>query len=235
VLPQEKNSILRHGSEDRRSRGGISGLLAIAVVALACTVVACGNAESSAQHRPTVLVVGDSLVAAAAEDLVDYTPSGVDTVVLAGLGASPCDLWHGYREPRTFGGKHLAFKATVDVDRPKVVVFAFTGNPGTSKNACVPRSSTAYNLSEIVSRYRQSLTSMGDFAARMGARVILSATPARNPNVPEGWVNHNQHGYNGDPAFNIMMFELGVEKHWTVDIQAAAAISGAGLGWTLYL
>jgi hypothetical protein len=76
---------------------------------------------------------------------------------------------------------------------------------------------------------------MGDFAARMGARVILSATPARNPNVPEGWVNHSQHGYNGDPAFNIMMFELGVEKHWTVDIKAAAAISGAGLGWTLYL
>jgi hypothetical protein len=174
-------------------------------------------------------------VAAAAGDLVGYTPSSIDTVVVAGVGASPCDLWDGFREPRIFGGKSLAFRAAVDVDRPKVVVLAFTGNPGISKNACITQPNTSYSLSDIVSRYRQSLSSMGTFATRMGARVILSATPARNPNVPEGWVDHSQHGYNGDQAFNVMMFQLGVAKHWTFDTQAVAAISGAGLGWTLYL
>jgi hypothetical protein len=79
------------------------------------------------------------------------------------------------------------------------------------------------------------LSAMGTFAARRGARVFLSASPARNPAVPEGWVHHKEQGYNGDPAFNTMMSGLASSHGWAYDTDAAAAISGPGLGWTTYL
>ena len=182
-----------------------------------------------------VLVVGDSLVAAASADVTGLSPAGTRTATLAGIGASPCDLWAGYRATPTFGGEFLSFRATVRSDRPKAVVLAFTGNPGLSAKACVTDPTGAYRLSDLVSAYRTALSEMGTYATSMGARVFLSATPARNPGVSEGWVDRSQHGYNGDPAFNSMMSGLSGSQGWTYDTGAAAAISGPGLGWTLSL
>ena len=210
-------------------------LLTVAVVMAASLGVACDRSGTGARARPVVLVVGDSLVAASAADLTGLSPPQTRTVVLAGVGASPCDLWAGYRAPARFGGSYLSFKAAVNADRPKAVVLAFTGNPGVSTHACISEPTTAYGLSEILAAYRGSLDAMGTFAATRGARVYLSATPARNPGVPEGWVDQEQQGYNGDPAFNTMMSELATSRGWTYDTGAAAAISGPGLGWTLYL
>jgi hypothetical protein len=202
---------------------------------LGASTIACGSANVSAQGRPALLIVGDSLIAAAMADLKGFTPSGTSTTVLAGVGASPCDLWTGYRAARAFGGGYLSFKATLESERPKAVVLAFTGNPGVSDHACIQKPTTAYSLSTIVATYRRSLTAMGTLAAQTGAHVYLSATPARNPAIPEGWQDQTQHGYNGDPAFNAMMSKLASSKGWTYDTTAAAAISGPGLGWALYL
>ena len=182
-----------------------------------------------------MLVVGDSLVAASSADVVGLSPPGARTATLAGIGASPCDLWAGYRATPMFGGEFLSFRATVRSERPKSVVLAFTGNPGLSAKACITDATGAYRLSDVVSAYRTALSAMGTYASSMGARVYLSATPARNPGVPEGWVDGTQHGYNGDQAFNSMMTELSRSQGWTFDTGAAAAISGPGLGWTLYL
>jgi hypothetical protein len=182
-----------------------------------------------------VLIVGDSLVAAATTDLTGLSPPGADTAVLAGIGASPCDLWAGYRASPPFGGGYLSFRAAVGSKRPKEVVFAFTGNPGVSTHACITRPDSAYTLTEILAAYRGSLRAMGAFATGRGARVFLSATPGRNPGVPEGWTGQTQEGYNGDPAFNAMMAALARSEGWTYETNAAAAISGPGLEWTLYL
>ncbi len=181
------------------------------------------------------LVVGDSLVAAASADVTGLSPAGARTATLAGIGASPCDLWAGYRVTPRFGGEFLSFRATVRSERPRAVVLAFTGNPGISAHACITDATAAYSLADVLTAYRAALTAMGSYASTMGARVFLSATPARNPNVPEGSVDGNQHGYNGDAAFNSMMSELATSQGWTYDTGAAAAISGPGLGWTLYL
>jgi len=180
-----------------------------------------------------VLVVGDSLVAAASSDVAGLSPPGTSTAALAGIGASPCDLWAGYKATPT--GQVLSFRTTVRSERPRAVVLAFTGNPGISAKACIADATGDYRLSDVVSAYRTALRSMGSFASAAGARVFLSATPARNPSVPEGWVDGNQQGYNGDPAFNSMMSELARSQGWTYDTGAAVAISGPGLGWTLYL
>ncbi len=182
-----------------------------------------------------MLVVGDSLVAAAAGELTGLTPRQAQTVVLAGVGASPCDLWAGYRTSPVFGSRTLSFRSAVRTVRPRAVVLAFTGNPGISDHACINNPDSAYSLSSIVSAYRRTMESMGTMAAEAGARVFLSATPARNPSVAEGWQSGSQHGYNGDSAFNAMMSGLASSQGWTYDTGAAAAISGPGLGWTLYL
>ncbi len=210
-------------------------MLVASFIVVASATAACGSAGTGAQDRPVVLIVGDSLVAAATTDVTGLSPPQADTVVLAGIGASPCDLWAGYRASPPFGSGSLSFRAAVDSERPKVVVLAFTGNPGVSAHACITRPTTAYRLSEILAAYRGALRTMGEFASREGARIILSASPARNPDVPEGWTGRAQEGYNGDPAFNSMMSVLASSEGWAYATDAAAAISGPGLGWTMYL
>ena len=174
-------------------------------------------------------------MAAAAADLTGLSPPQVDTVVLAGVGASPCDLWAGYPVSSPSGTRSLSFRAAVVSERPKAVVLAFTGNPGISAHACIRSASTPYTLQQTLAAYRRALRAMGTFAAARGARVFLSASPARNPSVPEGWTGTMQQGYNGDPAFNAMMSTLASSQGWTYNTEAAAAISGPGLGWTMYL
>ncbi len=221
-----------------RSTGRIAGTVRVALVMTLVFVLCipgCGGSESGARGKPVVLVAGDSLVAAATADLTNLSPPEAVTAVLAGVGASPCDLWAGYRAPPAFGGRYLSFRAAVHSERPAAVVLAFSGNPGLSVHACITKPTTAYTLSRITVAYRDALRSMGTLATRNGARVYLSAIPARNPRIPEGWKGHTQYGYNGDPAFNTMMSGLARAMGWTYDTGAAAAISGAHLGWTLYL
>jgi hypothetical protein len=217
----------------RHTGGAILGLVVVLVAATLS--VACGSADPVGGGPVAALVVGDSLVAAASADVAGLSPPETRIATLAGIGASPCDLWAGYRATPTLGGELLSFRATVRSERPKSVVLAFTGNPGLSAKACITDATSAYRLSDLVSAYRTALRAMGTYATSMGARVFLSATPARNPSVPEGWVDGSQHGYNGDPALNTMMSELSRSQGWTYDTGAAAAISGPGLGWTLYL
>jgi hypothetical protein len=209
--------------------------VAVVVLVAATLSAACGGANTVGRGPVAVLVVGDSLVVAASADVTGLSPPGTRASTLAGIGASPCDLWAGYRAVPTFGGEFLSFRATVGSERPKAVVLAFTGNPGISAKACITDATSAYRLPDVVSAYRTALSAMGTYASAMGSRVFLSATAARNTGVPEGWVDGSQHGYNGDPAFNSMMSELARSHGWTYDTGAAAAISGPGLGWTLYL
>lgn len=184
---------------------------------------------------PAVLVVGDSLVVAAHAALADEDPSGAQVAELAGIGASPCDLWAGYRQPALLGGQAMSYRAVVRSRRPAAVVLAFTGNPGFTSTGCVPDGSGPYRLDQLVSAYRAALTAMGRMASDLGARVYLSAVPPRNPAVPEGWDGSTQRGYNGDPALNTMLEKLASAEGWIYDTTAARALSGPDGGWTLYL
>lgn len=183
---------------------------------------------------PTVLVVGDSLVVGAHAALAEEHPPGLRVVELAGVGASPCDMWAGYRQPDLLGGGDLSYRAVMSSERPRAVVLAFTGNPGFGPNGCIPDGSRPYSLEQLVSAYRGSLTAMGRMATHLGAHVYLAAVPARSPAVPEGWDGSTQRGYNGDPAFNAMLASLASTEGWVYDTTAARALSGPGLGWTLY-
>jgi hypothetical protein len=136
-----------------------------------------GSTRLAAQPAPArpavhqvVLVVGDSLVAQASADLRAATNSGVEVRVSAQLGSAPCD-WYGRR-----------FEAALAADRPTVVIFAFTGNAGSAPN-CV-NSAMAYPLAELLANYRANLVAMADRAENIGAQVVYSAPPARNPLVP---------------------------------------------------
>lgn len=184
---------------------------------------------------PTVLVVGDSLLVGAHDAVVELGSGPVRVVDLAGIGASPCDLLPGYRQPETPDGRMLSYQASLDSERPAAVVLAFTGNPGLTRHACVTDPAGPYTLGQLLGAYRDALSTMGRAARRIGARVYLSAVPARNPSAPEGWVRSAQHGYNGDPAFNAMLAALAATEGWRYDADAALALSDANRGWSLYL
>lgn len=129
----------------------------------------------------------------------------------------------------------LDYRAAVRADRPKAVVLAFSGNPGTSSHACIPDPNADYGRSELSTAYRSVLLAMGSFASRTGARVYLSAAPPRNPAVPEGWSGGVQHGYNGDPALNSMMQQLATSQRWHYDTGALRALTGPQGEWAAYL
>lgn len=180
--------------------------------------------------RSPILVAGDSLVVAASTDLESEAPAQIKVIPLAALGASPCDFL-----ATGPGGGRQSFGTALMEDHPAAVVLAFSGNPGVSTHPCIGNPLDAYTLADLLAAYRPALTTMGEMATRLGARVYLSATPARNPSVPEGWNEGVQHGYNGDVALNAMLKTLAQEKGWTYDDDAARALSGTGQGWTLYL
>ncbi len=120
--------------------------------------------------RPVVLVVGDSLVEQAADQLRADSNSGVEVRVTDGLGTAPCD-WTGGD-----------FDAAVAAAHPSVVVLAFSGNGGAAAG-CV-NSHTAYPLAELLSNYRSHLTDLANRATAAGAAVVIATPPARNPAVP---------------------------------------------------
>ncbi len=125
---------------------------------------------SGRQVRPVVLVVGDSLVVQAADQLRAESNSGVEVRVTDRLGTAPCD-WTGGD-----------FEAALAAAHPSVVVLAFSGNPGAAPG-CV-NTHLAYPLSDLLNNYRAHLTDLARRATAAGAAVVLSTPPARNPLVP---------------------------------------------------
>lgn len=120
--------------------------------------------------RPVVLVIGDSLVEQAADQLRAESNSGVEVRVTDRLGTAPCD-WTGGD-----------FNAALAAAHPSVVVLAFSGNAGAA-SSCV-NSHTAYPLGDLLENYRVHLTDLANRATSAGAAVVISSPPARNPDVP---------------------------------------------------
>ena len=211
------------------------------VAGLAALVVAIGVAMGAALRADsgpggtgaTVLLAGDSVLAAAGAAAHEQTPRGVRTVVAAGVGFSPCDLWLGGRDGIGPEGVR-SFRRQLEISRPAAVVLAFTGNPGLTGTGCVD-ARTDYGLTALLDAYRRALDAMGRAAAGAGARVFLAAVPPRNPSVPEGWDGSVQHNFNGDPAFDRVLKSLAQDRHWTYDDGAARALSGPGGSWSEYL
>lgn len=120
--------------------------------------------------RPVVLVVGDSLVEQAADQLRADSNSGVEVRVTDRLGTAPCD-WTGGD-----------FDAALAAAHPTVVVLAFSGNGGAASGCVNPQ--TAYPLADLLSNYRAHLTDLANRATAAGATVVIATPPARNPAVP---------------------------------------------------
>lgn len=216
-----------HGFRSRRA-----ALLAAAVIVL---TVLWRVGVIAPPAPPVVLVVGDSLVVGAAPALDRDAPSGVSVAVLAGVGASPCDVLAGYRQPAVLGGGTLSYRDSLDGVSPKAVVLAFTGNPGLSPHACVAATTGDYTLAGLLASYRAALTTMGRLAEEHGARVYLAGVPSRNPAAPEGWDGTSQHGYNGDPALNTMLSGLARTHGWVFDDDPAQFLDAPQGGWSLVL
>lgn len=221
----------------RSRRSGIAVAAAVVVGATMLLLWQLGAIDGSPSPSPhaTVLVVGDSLVVAATPDLYAESSGLAEVSVLAGLGASPCDMLSGYTQPEPLGGGELSYRSALEAAHPKAVVLAFTGNPGVSRHPCVANPSGDYTLGQLLDGYRSALTAMGAMAEAEGALVYLSAAPPRNPAVPEGWQGSVQYGYNGDPEINSMLSDLARAHGWIYDTSAAEAVSGPGMTWSLRL
>lgn len=207
--------------------------LGAALVLVAGVTLWLGLRAEAPPPRPAVLVVGDSLVESARSEISAGSAPGTISI-LAANGASPCDVWDGYRPAPSQSDAEISFRATLDFWRPRTVVFAFSGNAGVTGSPCFT-AGTDYRLAGLVAAYRRAIDAMGVYAANRGAAVYLSAAPPRNPAVPEGWVAGVQWGFNGDPAFNDMLSTLAAARGWTYDTGAAARLSGLAGDWTLRL
>ena len=187
--------------------------------------------------RGPILVVGDSLVEQASQDLQAWNVPGVPVVVENGLGSAPCDWAYGYTDP--FTGRELLFSQLLSAVQPSAVVFAFTGNPGLSTHAGCADSSTRYTLASLLDSYRSTLTPMAVYAGEHGARVWFSASPPRNPATPPGtYVGGGglDYGFNGDVALNRLYRSMAESSHGAeaaLDLQhaAARAVSSPTLVW----
>jgi hypothetical protein len=139
------------------------------------------------------------------------------------LGSAPCD-WNGSR-----------FESALMEDRPTIVVFAFTGNAGSSRG-CVD-STLAYPLAELLANYRDNLVAMAGRADSIGAHVVFSVSPARNPLVPappsipttaslqNGPPKY--YGFQGVPQIRSFYADLARTpgRHWGYSDAAAQAVS----------
>jgi hypothetical protein len=197
----------------------------------------------SPSHNPrrrSLLVVGDSVAAQAADPLVKLAPAGTTVSVDAVLpGSAPCDWAHGFTDP--FEGGFHSFTDALHKVRPEKVVFMFTGNPGLSGSAggCVDPNS-AYTLSQLLATYQTSLTDMANQAVRSGATVYFEAPPPRNPQIPVGYDSLDQEnlGFQGAPEMVSFYRELVAAKdspRWRFEDSAAIGVSTPELSWQMFL
>lgn len=226
--------------------GGRLGL----AVALAVAVVAAGFGASDAHAAGTgavtpnsVLIIGDSLVTQATGAARYWAPAGAQAWVFGGPGSAPCDWQSGYQDP--FSRSWKSFDSLVEQYRPAAVELVFTGNAGYLGRAggCVDNT-RAYGLPALLASYRSALTAMAAFASDQGARVYLEGSPPRNPATPAGFYRSTGgarlYGFNGVPQIDELYEALvaspqGRRDGWIFDNSAAAAVSGPGLSWKLYL
>jgi hypothetical protein len=212
--------------------------MAVSVVLMAILVTSCSPPHSP--RRRSLLVVGDSVAAQAADPLVKLAPRGTKVSVEAVLpGSAPCDWDHGFTDP--FEGGFHSFTRTLRQVHPNYVVFIFTGNPGLSGPAsgCVDPN-TPYTLAELLETYRVSLTDMADQAVRAGATVYFEAPPPRNPEIPVGYdsIDKINLGFQGSPeiaTFYQVLVEDEASVRWQYDDEAAVAVSTPDLTWRLTL
>lgn len=217
-----------------------SALAAGVITVLA--LVTPASAQPSPQTTPrSVLVVGDSVVAQAAQDIHAYAPPGTVAWAAGGPGTAPCDWWQGKKDPYT--GTDTDFPALIRQIKPAAVVLAFSGNPGLdgTRYGCVD-ANAHYSLDDLLATYRSNLTAMAAFATANGAKVYFAASPPRNPATPPGvYVASNGeqgYGFNGDPAVNQLYQQIadspqGVADGWVYDTSAAVAVSDLGMTWQL--
>jgi hypothetical protein len=174
------------------------------------------------QVRPVVLVIGDSLVEQAADQLRDESNSGVEVRVTDRLGTAPCD-WTGGD-----------FDAALAAAHPSVVVFAFSGNGGAA-SGCV-NTHIAYSLADLLANYRAHLTDLADRATAAGAAVVISTPPARNPETPapadvptaaERQKPIPYYGFQGVPAIRQLYVDMVKASggRWHLSDAAALAVS----------
>jgi hypothetical protein len=212
--------------------------LVLSVVVLATVVSSCS--DSPRPRTVSLLVVGDSVAAQAAEPLIHLAPPGTTVLVDAVQpGTAPCDWDHGFTDPTD----HVSgsFASILRSVRPAVVAFVFTGNPGLSgpSSGCVDADSP-YDLPQLLASYEPPLLDMANRAVRTGATVFLEAPPPRNPAVPVGYDDqlHIHHGFQGSPAIGSFYKRLVATRnprHWRYDDAAAVAVSSASLSWMLTL
>jgi hypothetical protein len=177
------------------------------------------TAKKTTHH--VILVVGDSLVAQAAARLRAASNTAVRVEVAAELGSAPCD-WTAGR-----------FDAELEAVHPDVVVFAFVGNTGLS-SGCL-NTKRGFALSELLSSYRASLTSLANRAEAAAATVIIATPPARNPAAPpppdtpttSELANPGPfYGYQGVPAIRSLYAQLvAANLHWRLTDAPALAVS----------
>jgi hypothetical protein len=210
---------------------------------LAFLLVAVLSSSCSESHVPravSLLVVGDSVAAQAAEALIHLAPTGATVRVDAVQpGTAPCDWDHGFTDPTTDAAHDFA--SILRQVSPAVVAFVFTGNPGLDgpKGGCVDANSP-YTLAQLLVSYEPPLVDMANKAVRIGATVYFEAPPPRNPAVPVGYdAQHQAHrGFQGSPAIASFYDRLVVTRnprHWRYDDSAAVAVSTPKLSWRLTL
>jgi hypothetical protein len=174
--------------------------LVLAVVVLPVLFSSCSESQTA---RPiSLLVVGDSVSAQAAEAMIHLAPAGTTVRVDAVQpGTAPCDWDYGFTDP-TDDESH-DFASILRQVRPAAVAFVFTGNPGLDgpKGGCVDANSP-YSLSQLLASYEPPLIDMANQAVRTGATVYFEAPPPRNPAVPVGYDAQRQtnQGFQGSPA-----------------------------------
>ncbi|MCW2548928.1 MAG: lipoprotein [Mycobacterium sp.] len=185
------------------------------------TAVRTAAAEAGQPHH-VVLVVGDSLIGQAEEQLrEDSTPSFSVTTAYE-LGSAPCDWTNG------------RFDAELDAVHPDIVVLAFVGNAGASPG-CVS-TTHAFPLTELLSNYHLNMTALANRATAAGAKVIIVTPPARNPAAPappdiptigELAAPDAFYGYQGTPEIRDLYKEMTNASggRWHLTDAAALAIS----------
>lgn len=222
-----------------RRRRLLAVLLAMAVPAIGVAVAAPAGRAASAPA--SVLVVGDSLSVQAAPAVPAWEPPGAHVVVSAGIGTAPCDWANGYYD--VWAKRSFQYYQVFDQNRPRSVVFAFSGNAGLSGPAggCVD-ATTHYSLEQLLATYTRWLTPMAQYASSHGAAVWFALAPPRNPATPAGAYRdgqgHTYYGFNGVPQINDLYEALaasGTALGWNYDPGAAAGVSAPGLTWALDL
>jgi len=224
-----------------RQRSSPVAIICAAIVAgLVSSCSSGGVAQSGSPRNVSLLIVGDSVAAQAAEALVHLAPAGATVSVDAVQpGTAPCDWNHGFTDPTD--GVYQSFGVALHRVHPAIVAFVFTGNPGFSgpPAGCVD-ANTPYDLAQLLASYQSAITDMGNRAIRDGATVYLEAPPPRNPAVPTGYNAYEQAnlGFQGSPAIGDFYQSLVAIKdspHWQFDDNAATAVSTPDLTWTLTL